>query len=296
VVPSLIERRHYRTGGGYCKGLTSFDCRAFQEVESTHMSYVVALSPCPNDTFIFHGLLRGRISLPGPVRFELRDIQELNEGMARERFDLCKVSSVAALRHSDTYELCSVGAALGYGVGPLLVARPGAAPLGESSRVLAPGSDTTAYALLRHFFPQAPGGRQVVFSEIMPALVRGDADYGVVIHEGRFVYQELGLQCVADLGALWEERYQVPLPLGCLVAHRRVAREWRFAFESAVRSSIQYSYAHRDEALTTMRAHAQELDDRAIWAHVDLYVNKWSSELGVAGQAAFERLKSAMLF
>ena len=259
------------------------------------MSHVVAISPCPNDTFIFHGVLTGRVALPSPVTFELLDIQELNEGIAAERFDLCKVSSVAALRHSATYEVCSVGAALGYGVGPLLVARPGAAPLGERSRVLAPGSATTAFALLRHFFPQAASVSQVVFSDIMPALVRGDADYGVVIHEGRFVYQALGLRCVADLGALWEERYQVPLPLGCLVAHRRVAREWKAAFESAVRASIEYSYAHRDEALATMRAHAQELDDRAIWSHVNLYVNQWSSELGSTGKAAFERLASVML-
>lgn len=259
------------------------------------MSHVAAISPCPNDTFIFHGVLTGRIRLPGAVRFELLDIQELNEGIAAERFDLCKVSSVAALRHSATYEVCSVGAALGYGVGPLLVARPGAAPLGDRSRVLAPGGATTAFALLRHFFPQARAVQQVVFSEIMPALVRGEADYGVVIHEGRFVYQDFGLECVADLGALWEKRYEVPLPLGCLVAHRRVAREFKSAFESAVRSSIEYSYAHRDDALITMRAHAQELDDRAIWSHVDLYVNQWSSELGLTGKAAFERLASVML-
>lgn len=236
-------------------------------------------------------MLAGKIALPGPVSFELLDIQQLNEGLTLERFDICKVSSVAALRHSDTYEICSVGAALGYGVGPLFVARPGAAPLGADSRVFAPGSATTAFALLRHFFPQAVAVHQVVFSEIMPALVRGDADYGVVIHEGRFVYRAMGLECVADLGVLWEQRYRVPLPLGCLVVHRRVAREWKAAFEAALRASIEYSYKHRNEALVTMRTHAQELDDGAIWSHVDLYVNRWTVELGTTGADAFLRLR-----
>lgn len=258
------------------------------------MTPTLAFSPCPNDTFIFHGIIAGRISLPLPMAIELRDIQELNEGMAAERFDLCKVSSVAALKHSETYRICSVGAALGYGVGPLLVSRPGAAPLDSRSRVVAPGSATTAYALLRHFFPQVTSVRQLVFSEIMPALLRGEADYGVIIHEGRFVYERLGLVCVADLGSLWEGRYAVPLPLGCLVAHRRVADAVRGELEDAVRRSLEYSYAHRDEAFRTMRVHAQELDESAIWAHVDLYVNQWSYDLGTEGRVAFDRLSQVV--
>ncbi|MFO0003779.1 MAG: MqnA/MqnD/SBP family protein, partial [bacterium] len=103
--------------------------------------------------------------------------------------------------------------------------------MNRESKVVAPGPATTAYTLLRHFFPEVSSVRQMVFSEIMPAILRGEADYGVVIHEGRFVYQDFGLECVADLGALWEKRYEVPLPLGCLVAHRRVAREFKSAFE-----------------------------------------------------------------
>lgn len=251
---------------------------------------MLAFSPCPNDTFIFHGILSGRISLPVPMVIELLDIQELNEGMAAERFDLCKVSSVAALTHSETYRICSVGAALGFGVGPLLLSRPGAEPLSARSRVVAPGRATTAYALLRHFFPEATSVRQMVFSEIMPALLRGEADYGVVIHEGRFVYERLGLACVADLGTLWEERYSVPLPLGCLVVHRRLAESLQGELEEAVCRSLEYSYANRAEAFNTMRAYAQELDESALWAHVDLYVNQWSRDLGLDGRAAFERL------
>jgi 1,4-dihydroxy-6-naphthoate synthase len=256
------------------------------------MNYTVAFSPCPNDTFMMHGIMTERVKAAG-MNFDLSllDIQQLNVAMQEERFDFCKVSSVAAQRCADSYELCSVGAALGYGVGPLLLKRPGAPQLNASSVVLCPGSLTTAYALFQHFYPAINTIEQRVFSEIMPALQNKEADYGVVIHEGRFTYQGLGLECVADLGAMWEERYRVPLPLGCLVAHRRVAPAVRSAFEQTVRRSIEYSYNHRDEAYQTMRAHAQELDDQALWSHVDLYVNQWSLELGEIGQAAFRRLK-----
>jgi 1,4-dihydroxy-6-naphthoate synthase len=259
------------------------------------MAAVLAFSPCPNDTFIFHGIMTGRIELPQPMQVVLQDIQELNEGMRQERFDLCKVSSVAALRLTDSYRICSVGAALGYGVGPLLVARPGARPLDASSRVIAPGETTTAFALLRHFFPQVQSVQQMVFSEIMPTLTRGEADYGVVIHEGRFVYKNFGLECAADLGALWEERYAVPLPLGCLVVHNRVSRGLRTDLEHAIRRSLEYSLDNRQEALGTMRDHAQELDDAAIWSHVELYVNQWTHDLGSTGRAAFQRLAQVVL-
>jgi 1,4-dihydroxy-6-naphthoate synthase len=266
---------------------------ALSAVES--MDYTLAFSPCPNDTFMMHGIMTGAVAAPGAsYSISLHDIQELNTGMVEERFDFCKVSSVAALKASQSYELCSVGAALGYGVGPLLLTRPGAAPLDRGAKVLCPGSATTAHTLFRHFYPEAVSVEQRVFSEIMPALRRGDVDYGVVIHEGRFTYQALGLECVADLGAMWEERFGLPLPLGCLVAHKRVGEEARRAFEDTLRRSIEYSYNHRDEVYRTMRAHAQELDDTALWAHVDLYVNQWSVDLGDVGREAFERLRQVV--
>jgi 1,4-dihydroxy-6-naphthoate synthase len=124
----------------------------------------------------------------------------------------------------------------------------------------------------------------------MPALERGEADYGVVIHEGRFTYKARGLELVADLGTLWEERFRLPLPLGCFVAHMRVSENVRRAMSDLVRRSIEYGYAHREEAYETMKRHAQELDRDAIWSHVDLYVNEWSLSLGETGYAAFEEL------
>jgi 1,4-dihydroxy-6-naphthoate synthase len=258
------------------------------------MNYPLAFSPCPNDTFMMHGIMTDTVK-SAELNFDisLLDIQQLNTAMIEERFDFCKVSSVAALGCSDTYEICSVGAALGFGVGPLLLKRPGAPELSALSAVLCPGSLTTAYALLRYFYPGLNAIEQRVFSEIMPALLHKEADYGVVIHEGRFTYQGLGLECVADLGAMWEERYKLPLPLGCFVAHKRVGPKMRAAFEQLVRRSIEYSYSNRDKAYRTMCAHAQELDDAALWSHVDLYVNQWSLELGTTGRAAFDTLRQA---
>jgi 1,4-dihydroxy-6-naphthoate synthase len=146
--------------------------------------------------------------------------------------------------------------------------------------------------LFRELYPGAVIGVQhCLFSEIMPALERGEADYGVVIHEGRFTYEARGLELVADLGNLWEERFKLPLPLGCFVAHTRITEAVRREVSDLVRRSIEYGYSHREEAYETMRRHAQELDEQAIWSHVDLYVNEWSLALGNTGEAAFEQLR-----
>jgi 1,4-dihydroxy-6-naphthoate synthase len=257
------------------------------------MKYSLAFSPCPNDTFMMHGVMTGKVSCDElDLEISLLDIQELNTGMAEERFDFCKVSSVAAIRNSTRYELCSSGAALGYGVGPLLLRRPGAKPLCKNSTVLCPGAATTAFTLFKLFYPDAAQGvEHCLFSEIMPALERGEADYGVVIHEGRFTYEARGLELAADLGTLWEDRFRLPLPLGCFVAHTGVSERARRAMSELVRRSIEYGYAHREEAYETMKQHAQELDGSAIWSHVDLYVNQWSLDLGETGHAAFAELR-----
>ena len=252
------------------------------------MRYRLGISTCPNDTFMFHALLTGRVHCEGfDLDIELLDVQQLNEGLARGDYAFSKASCFGAMLLRERYELCGAGAALGYGVGPLVLARKGAPPLSAEAKVLAPGSMTTAWMLFRHFFPQATSISHVVFSEIMPALERGEADYGIVIHEGRFTYQESGLSLVADLGALWEEKYNVPLPLGCIVADRTLPMEHRKAVTSAIRRSIEYAYAHREETLPTMRRYAQELGDEVIWKHVELYVNEWSLDLGSKGGEAF---------
>jgi 1,4-dihydroxy-6-naphthoate synthase len=256
------------------------------------MRYKLGISTCPNDTFMFHALLEKRVACDGfDLDIELMDVQQLNEGLARGAFHFSKASCFAATLLKERFEICPSGAALGYGVGPLVLAGKDAPSDMSTARVLTPGDKTTAFLLFQHFFPNASDVGHVVFSDIMPALEKGEADYGVVIHEGRFTYQQSGLSLVADLGELWEREFSLPLPLGCIVTDRSVPREHRAAFGEAVKRSIEYGYAHRAETLSTMRGYAQELADDVIWKHVELYVNQWSIDLGEEGTKAFRQFE-----
>jgi 1,4-dihydroxy-6-naphthoate synthase len=124
----------------------------------------------------------------------------------------------------------------------------------------------------------------------MPALARGEADLGVVIHEGRFTYQQAGLHLVEDLGASWERVSQGPVPLGGILARLDLGAGTHEALNAVLRDSIAYAYAHRDEVFRTMQHYAQELDPTVIWAHVDLYVNEYTVDLGETGERALATL------
>lgn len=253
----------------------------------------LGLSTCPNDTYLAHALLTGAIETPGiELDIELLDVQTLNERLIQGHFDVAKASYHLALRLADELIVLPTGSAVGFGNGPLLLARPeltGQLP-GPDSKVLCPGEDTTAALLYKIFHPKGAEPRQVVFSEIMPALIAGDADFGVCIHEGRFTYEESGLICIEDLGASWEGSASSPLPLGGLFARRGLDERTIDAVQSAMHASLLYADSHREETLPTMRASAQELEEAVIWSHVDLYVNGWTRILGPQGERAIRRL------
>jgi 1,4-dihydroxy-6-naphthoate synthase len=250
------------------------------------------ISPCPNDTFAFHGLLTGASDRHGlELELQLLDVQELNERLARGELAAGKASFAQALRLTRDFGVLPVGSALGFGVGPLLLAKGPRPPPDEKSRILAPGEGTTANLLLRLFHPRVRRIEQVHFARIMPLVASGAADFGVVIHEGRFTYRRHGLHCVEDLGTTWEQRTRSPLPLGGLLARRDLGGDLHRRLAAAVRDSLALARSHRDDALATMRRHAQELDDAAIWQHVELYVNDWTDELGEQGAAALATLE-----
>jgi 1,4-dihydroxy-6-naphthoate synthase len=258
------------------------------------MKLRVGLSTCPNDTFAFHGLLSGATDRHGlDLDFSLLDVQELNERLARGELDAGKASFAAALVLTDRFGVLPVGAALGFGVGPLVVAARPRPPPDERSTVLCPGAGTTAFLLLRLLLPRAKNVEHVRFDRILPAVARGEADFGVVIHEGRFTYRAHGLSCVADLGTLWEERAHCALPLGGLLARRSLGTDVHRRLTAAVRASLDHARARPDEAFSTMRRHAQELATDAIWKHVELYVNDRTRELGSEGAAALAALERA---
>lgn len=276
----------------------------------------IGISTCPNDTFSFSPLLDKRLSTDGlEFDFCLLDVQELNERLRAGVLDVGKASFHAALSLSDRYGIFAAGSALGFGNGPLLLARPGIASVtsaalasggaavqssvesgvrvvgpNSSSRVLCPGRDTTAHLLYRLFYPNVGKVEQVVFSEIAPALLAGRADYGVCIHEGRFTYQKQGLGLVEDLGQRWELETGSPLPLGGILGRLDLGSEVLGRISRLIQASVRTASAQRELALPTMRRHAQELADDVLWSHVDLYVNRWTEDLGQVGLAALHEL------
>ncbi|TVM16670.1 1,4-dihydroxy-6-naphthoate synthase [Oceanidesulfovibrio indonesiensis] len=261
------------------------------------MKLRLGISPCPNDTFIFHGLLYPQEHpemTPPPYVFEttFADVEELNRLTMTGEPDVCKVSAHAAAFMLDDYVVLRSGGALGYGCGPLLLSmEPATIEDLWSERIAVPGRMTTGALLLelcgrsKGMGPSVKDSRPpVLYSEIMPALERGEIPAGVIIHEGRFTYQDHGLELVQDLGAWWEEAKGLPIPLGVIVMRRTLGRKMHVAMEKAMRRSLAAGLAHPDRAAGFIASHAQELDPRVIGQHVQTFVNNFSMELGREGE------------
>ena len=252
----------------------------------------LAISTCPNDTFAFHALMTRAVDWRGlAFEVELLDIERLNERVVAGDIDVCKASFAAAVGVADAVVVLPSGAALGFGVGPLLLAAAaGGVPRGPDQLTLLPGRHTTAALLFALFHPRSTRIEQVVFSAIMPRLRDGTADFGVCIHEGRFTWREQGLALVEDLGDRWEAETRCPLPLGGIVAGRRLPPATIATVQRVIHDSLRFALADPAAALPTMRAHAQEFDDRVLMQHVELYVNDWTLDLGAEGRRALDEL------
>jgi 1,4-dihydroxy-6-naphthoate synthase len=252
----------------------------------------LGISTCPNDTFAFHALMERRVDWRGlEFDVELLDIEQLNQGLFDGRFDVAKTSFHAALLLADQVVVLPSGSALGYGVGPLLLASAAeTTPQNVSQLTLCPGRHTTATLLFELFHPQTTRVEQCVFSDIMPRLSHATADFGVCIHEGRFTWQQQNLYCVEDLGQRWESATGTPLPLGGLVARQSLPDDVTERVQQVIRASLEFSLADPNDALPTMRRYAQEMDDRVLMQHVELYVNDWTVDLGQTGRQALAKL------
>jgi 1,4-dihydroxy-6-naphthoate synthase len=252
----------------------------------------LGISTCPNDTFAFHGLLTRSVDWRGlQFEVELLDIEQLNERLLGDGFDVGKTSFHAALHLADDHVVLPSGSALGFGVGPLLLsASHGTRPESVDQLTLCPGKHTTAALLFALFHPNTTCVEHAVFSEIMPRLEAGEADFGVCIHEGRFTWQQRGLGLVEDLGTRWEQETGSPLPLGGIVASSRLPEETIATVQQVIKDSLRFALADRQAALPTMRKYAQEFDDHVLMQHVDLYVNEWTLDLGVEGARALDEL------
>jgi 1,4-dihydroxy-6-naphthoate synthase len=265
------------------------------------MTLSLGFSPCPNDCFIFEALVHQRIDLAG-LDFSLRmaDVEALNRAAFASELDVTKLSFHAFAHCAHDYALLDAGSALGRGCGPLLIAKRAISTEEVAAGKLTiaiPGKYTTANFLLRLAFPQAVNTSEVVFSAIEGAVLRGDYEAGLIIHENRFTYEGKGLKKVIDLGEFWERETGAPIPLGGIVIRRGLPQEVQRTVNDIVRRSVEFAFAHPEVSLPFVRRHAQEMSDEVMRQHIDLYVNDFSLDLGSEGRRAvallFERAAAA---
>jgi 1,4-dihydroxy-6-naphthoate synthase len=251
-------------------------------------------SPCPNDTFAFHALAHGLVDAPFEVEPVLADIEELNVRARSGELELTKLSYGAFPTVGERYRLLRSGAALGHGCGPLVVAREALSLADAVAGAIAiPGRDTTAFLLLRLAAGAPAETVELRYDRILAAVESGDVPAGLVIHESRFTYADHGLVKVADLGEWWEAETGLPVPLAGICARADLDEETRLAAEEAIRASVEYAFAHPDASRAYTRAHAQELSDEVCAAHIALYVNEFSIDLGEDGLGAVDALLAA---
>lgn len=251
----------------------------------------LGFSPCPNDTFIFYGLVHGKVG-PDDLMFSeplLEDVEQLNRWAVAGSLDVTKLSYHALAHVLDDYCLLRTGGALGRGCGPLLVTRDvEKRGLSELKRIAIPGKLTTATLLLQMFLPFPCELVEMRFDSIMAAVKSGEVDAGVIIHESRFTYEQEGLFCLQDLGEWWEETTGMPIPLGGIAAKRSLGHEKLKAIEKAIGDSVEFAFRHPGDCLSYIQKHSQELEKDVVESHIGLYVNDFSKDLGGEGKAAVE--------
>jgi 1,4-dihydroxy-6-naphthoate synthase len=256
------------------------------------MKLTLGFSPCPNDTFIFDALVNKKIDTDG-LEFEvvLEDVQTLNDWAAEGKLDVTKLSFPALFEHSAHYAILSSGAALGKGVGPLLIAKSMVGvPDIEHCTIAIPGENTTANFLLNYAFPLAKNTKHLLFSSIEDAVLNNEVDLGVIIHENRFTYQHRGLIKVIDLGEYWEEKTNAPIPLGCIAVKRNLDNQIKKKVDELIGKSLVTAFQHYPEVSSYVKEHAQEMDENVMRQHIELYVNDFSLDLGEEGKKAIEKL------
>jgi 1,4-dihydroxy-6-naphthoate synthase len=258
------------------------------------MKLSLGFSPCPNDTFIFEALVHGRVDTEG-VSFDwfLADVEELNRRAMQGTVDVTKMSFHAYALAASNYFILDSGSALGRNNGPLVVSRHKMYPDELDKALIAiPGKYTTANLLFSIFWPGASRKREYLFSDIPEAVMSGEADAGLIIHETRFTYLSLGLQKVADTGEYWEKMTGMPVPLGGIVVNRSVSEDIAGKVSRSIRRSIEYARADPSASVDFIRRHAREIDSKVTKDHINLYVNEFSLSLGQEGKAAIENLYS----
>ena len=262
------------------------------------MTLSLGFSPCPNDTFIFDALIHHKIDTEG-LDFEVSydDVETLNQKAFRGELDITKLSYHAFAYVADSYVLLDSGSALGFGVGPMLICKDDPEKLraelakpDTQLKIGIPGKYTTANFLLGLAFPNALNKQELVFSDIENAVLDGRVDIGLIIHENRFTYQDKGLKKIIDLGDFWEKETGLAIPLGGIVANRSLPLDVQHKINRVLRRSVEFAFSNPKSGLEYIRSHAQEMSEEVMYKHIDLYVNKYSVELGDEGKKAIKLL------
>jgi 1,4-dihydroxy-6-naphthoate synthase len=257
------------------------------------MKFSLGFSPCPNDTFIFDALVNKKIDTEG-LDFEvhLEDVQTLNNFALENRFDFSKISYGVMPLLLETHTLLNSGGAMGNGVGPLLICKdPNITPDEVNHlRIAIPGKNTTAYLLFSYVYPNAKNISFYVFNEIEAAVLSGEVDAGVIIHENRFTYAQKGLYKITDLGAEWETKTKSPIALGGIVASNRIPKPIMQQVDQLIAKSVAYAFNNYPSISEYVSCHAQEMSKAVMRQHIDLYVNDFSADMGETGKNAIETL------
>ena len=256
------------------------------------MQLSLGFSTCPNDTFIFDAMIHQKVDTEG-LQFDviLADVEELNKNAFEGTIDITKLSYHAFAHVSNNYKLLTSGSALGYKNGPLLISKHKIYPDEVAGiKVAIPGKFTTANLLFSIVYPQIKEKKDYLFSDIEDAILGGEVDAGLIIHENRFTYEKKGLKKIIDLGEEWEEKTNNPIPLGGIVIHRKFDTETQQKVNRVLRRSVEFAFKNPDASYAYVKKYAQELNDEVIKKHINLYVNNFTANLGTEGKNAVETL------
>lgn len=256
------------------------------------MKLSLGFSTCPNDTFIFDAMIHQKVDAEG-LEFEvnLADVEELNRDAFEGKIDITKLSYHAFAYIANNYKLLTSGSALGYKNGPLLIGKRKIYPDEVADlKVAIPGKYTTANLLFSIAFPNVKEKKEYLFSDIEEAILDGEMDAGVIIHENRFTFEKKGLKKIIDLGEDWEEKTNNPIPLGGIVVHRKLDIKIQQKINRVLKRSIEFALANPNSSYRFVKNYAQELNDEVIQKHIALYVNNFTVDLGETGKNAVKTL------
>ncbi len=256
------------------------------------MKLSLGFSTCPNDTFIFDAMVHKKVDTEG-LEFDLvlADVEELNRNAFAGNIDITKLSYHAFAYVANNYKLLTSGSALGYKNGPLLIGkRKIYRDEVTDLKIAIPGKYTTANLLFSIVFPTVKEKKEYLFSDIEVAILDGEVDAGVIIHENRFTFEKKGLKKIIDLGEDWEEKTKNPIPLGGIVIRRNFDLETQLKVNRVLKRSVEFALAHPNSSYGFVKNYAQELNDEVIQKHIGLYVNNFTVDLGETGKNAVTTL------